>query len=173
MQQLNQRYKEAEETNLNQDIQIEILRQEIKAPQTNDDSLKKTQISVYAKLRYLQKRYHNLQMQLDAIQGQEQLVSYHAGLLKNIGSGDKLSNGENTLQSPLTHDDVAGTHHNGTVKESHRVFTNDPSVINGQLHGGLKSDGQLHKSLKSVRYKILVKSPAPCGSRFMIREKSH
>ncbi len=34
------------------------------------------------------------------------------------------------------------------------IFTNDPPVING---GGLKSDGQLHKRLKSVRCKILGK----------------
>ena len=77
--QLNQRYKQAEETNLNQDIQIAILRQEIKTLQTNAAALEETQISVYGKLRYLQKSYHNLQMQLDAMQGREQLVPHHAG----------------------------------------------------------------------------------------------
>ena len=86
-------------------------------------------------------------MHLDATQGPQQLVPYHAGLLKNIGTGDKLSNGENTLQSPLTPGVTAGTHHNVTSKDPHHVFTNDPSVINGQLHRGLKSDGQLHKRL--------------------------
>ena len=129
VQQLNQRHKQADETRLNQDIQIAILRQEIKSLKTNATVLEETQSTVYTEL-----------------------------------SGDKSRNGENsstehtpvrTLQSPLTRGAPAGTHHNVTAREPHRAFTNDPPVING---GGLKSDGKLHKRLKSVRCKILKES---------------
>ena len=163
VQQLNQRHKQSEETRHNQDIQIAILRQEIKSLQTNVAALEEKQSSVHTELRYFQKSYHHLQIQLDAVQGRERLLQYHVGLLKNIGSGDNSRNGESsstdhtsvrTLQSPLTRGTSAGTHHNVTAREPHRAFTNDPPVING---GGLQSDGQLHKRLKSVRCKIQSK----------------
>jgi hypothetical protein len=163
VQQLNQRHKQSEETRHNQDIQIAILRQEIKSLQTNVAAPEEKQSSVHTELRYLQKSYHHLQIQLDAVQVRERLLQYHADFLKNIGSGDKSRNGENsstehtpvrTPQSPLTRGASAGTHHNVTAREPHRAFTNDPPVING---GGLKSDGKLHKRLKSVRCKILGK----------------
>ena len=62
VQQLNQRHKQAEETRLNPDIQIAILRQEIKSLQTNVAALEEKQSSIYTELRYLQRSYHNLQI---------------------------------------------------------------------------------------------------------------